>query len=129
MVRRYIDSRRSSITNSRTSLPTDTFEPYRIDSECAVPYLGIRSIDGAVQEDRLVRLAYLGRESNVQKPKDIGNAGGRKPQHPVGGEPGRRASRRRFLHNTTCNSISTNYELADNGLEALEPLIVRLVRG
>jgi hypothetical protein len=43
------------------------------------------SVDGPVQEDRLVRLAYLGRESNVQKPKDIGNASGRKPQHPWGG--------------------------------------------
>ena len=46
------------------------------------------SVDRPVQEDRLVRLAYLGRESNVQKPKDIGNAGGRKPQHPVGGGAG-----------------------------------------
>jgi hypothetical protein len=46
------------------------------------------SVDGPVQEDRLVRLAYLGRESSVQKPKDIGNAGGRKPQHPVGGGAG-----------------------------------------
>jgi hypothetical protein len=70
------------------------------------------SVDGPVQEDRLVRLAYLGRESTFRGLKILGNAGGREPQHPVGGEAGRRASRRRFLHNTTCNSISANYELA-----------------
>jgi hypothetical protein len=43
------------------------------------------SVDGPVQEDRLVRLAYLGRESTFRGLKILGNAGGREPQHPVGG--------------------------------------------
>jgi hypothetical protein len=43
------------------------------------------SVDGPVQEDRLVRLAYLGRESTFRGLKILGNAGGWEPQHPVGG--------------------------------------------
>jgi hypothetical protein len=78
-----------------------------------VPYSEIRS---TVLSRRPVNSASLshrrGRESTFRGGEILGNAGGREPQHPWGGEPGRRASRRRFLHNITCNSISANYELA-----------------
>jgi len=98
------------MTNSRTSLPTTTFEPYRIDSECAVPYLGMRS---TVLSRRPAGSASLSSTRiYVQGPKDIGERRRQGATTSRGGEPGRRASRRRFLHNTTCNSISANYELA-----------------
>ena len=72
------------MTNSRTSLPTTTFEPYRIDSECAVPYLGMRS---TILSRRPAGSASLSRvrESTFRGLKILGNAGGREPQHPVGG--------------------------------------------
>jgi hypothetical protein len=101
------------------------------------------SVDGPVQEDRLVRLAYLGRESTFRGLKILGTPAAGSHNIPWGGEPGGRASRRRFLHNTTRNSMSANYETSSlmsmrapaqragprYGLEALERLIFRLVRG
>ena len=70
------------------------------------------SVDGPVQETGWFGLVYLRRESTFRRRRDIGERRRPGATTSLGGAPGRRASRRRFLHNTTCNSISANYELA-----------------